>query len=423
MLTLVSLLYLLSFVIILFNSYRNLNERTLIVIILLISNLYCLIPFLNYSILGVNDIFDNYYSIPRHISYFIHFIAFNTAGILFLRRKIDKKIKFSLKKIKIYSFILTLLGLLFFVIQLYITGAINLISSQNKALILSAFFSSPPIFEYFLYPGFTLYFISINSKKDIFKFELLGILLFVATMLIIGNRGPVLYILVLSVFSFGYKNRIVLNTKAIIFGVVFVLFMIFFSIRSRFKEHLSVTEVVELVKENPEFASIANLEYAWALRNYNQLKSVNFKQKFPFESYAVGILKGPYRMLGYEIIHPAKRFRNIYHADRIAEGGEYGGTGYSFFYEAEINFGLFLSFIVYFFLFFLLHLLEKYTYVSIVGIIIFSIIINDFMVIIRSGFPLSNFIYKPIYGLIIYFIIDFLFPFFQPFIKYRLTKS
>jgi hypothetical protein len=417
MITFVSLLYFLSFVILLFKCYKKRNESTLKVIILLIANLYGLIPFITYNILGNEDVFDNYYSVSNYVSYLIHFTVFNTTGMLFLKLKIDKKINYSIKKNKLYSFIFSLIGLLLFIMQWYLTGAIDLISSQNKGLILSSFFSIPPIYEYFLYPGFALYLISSNSKKDIFRFELLAIFLFVTIMLMIGNRGPVLYILVLVIFSLGYKNRLELSKKLIFAGVIFISVLIFFSIRARFKEKLSVIKAIELVKENPELASLANLEYAWGLRNYNHLKSVKFKQRFPFESYVISVLKGPAKILGYELVHPSKRFRNIYHSDRMSKGGEYAGTGYSLFYEAEMNFGLFFSFIPYVFLFFLLHLLEKYTYRSIFGIMIFSFIINDFMVIIRSGLPFSNFIYKPIYGLVIYILIEFLYIFVKPYLK------
>ena len=91
MITFVSLLYFLSFIILLFNAYKNLNKSTLTVLILLIANLYGLIPFVNYNILGIGDVFDNYYSVPNYVSYLIHFIVFNTTGMLFLKLKIDKK--------------------------------------------------------------------------------------------------------------------------------------------------------------------------------------------------------------------------------------------------------------------------------------------------------------------------------------------
>ena len=410
-------LYLISFCLFLFKGYNKINERIITLIVVCIINIYGLTPFVNYNLLDSPDLRDDFFTIENYSMFFTHFIIFNLLSVFFISFAVNSKSRFNLKRIKIYSLILSLIGVSLYIIHWYISGAINLINTGNKALILSSFFSIPPIFEYFLYPSFALYFLSIKSRKDIFRFEFLGVLLFVIFNLFIGNRAPLLYLVVMILYSLAFRNKLFLNTKTILIGTFVVLSLIFFSVKSRFDNKISVKELVSLVQDNPELASFANLEYAWGLRNYNHLRGVNFKQKYPLESYLTGFISGPAKIFGIQIIHPAKRFRDLYHSERESNGGDYGGTGYSLFYEAEMSFGIFFSFIPYSILLFLIYLIEKNSFKSILGIIILSVIINDFMVINRSAFPLSNFIYKPLYAIIIFNFVKSSYNLITPFIK------
>jgi len=398
-------LYIVSLILIGRCILRDLKQLSnLSVIVFVIVNIYLIVPTLSYLLTGTTDILDTYFSLERYKEYILINFMFNLSFMVLLRKSKMRKWDVFLKCSIYLSTFLIIIGIVSLFIQLYLTGSFNLISTQNKGLILSNFYSFPAIYEYPFFIGVYLFFSKVKGLKHNLSVSVLNIFLvltYIYVWIKIGSRGEVLIVFLIFLIALNVNKYIYINSKTLSIGVVLIVTLLITSIVNRWQLEFNITEVASLIAEKPEVLSLGNLEYNWALRNFNNLEAVNFESKYPLEPYLYPILAIPRKLTNTNSRGPIKRYRDIYHSERKEKGGDYSSTGFSLFYEAKMSFGVYFAWIPFLIFFILLDLVDRHSKKNEIIQIASILILPNFLVIARSGLPFMFIITKILYAIVL----------------------
>lgn len=373
------------------------NSLPIALLFLLFYSLYYLVPFIQHFVLAAGDPYDPYFTSKRFLSYTLEFImfvlAYNLTSTFFRRTKPSRwHFRVSLGVLLMSMFFGSILLIVHFIYtDAYEYGLID------RSLGLTKFHSLPEIYVYFFMPGYVLILHRFNEmkykQKIVFYFSLL---VYLIIWYIMGSRGELL--LPLFFWLSSGKNKLV-SLRNILVMIPLVLAILYSSISARWQVR-TIKEVINVVIDHPEALSLADLEFAWGLRNFNKLDGVDFHFDYMLESHVEGILKGPAALVGVQLDDPANRYRYEHNAERVKNGATYGGTGFSLLYEAREAFGPF-SFIQYFLLWSLMCFISLNLKKSNMLQVYAALLLPNFLLIIRAGLPLGLILTKAVYTIII----------------------
>lgn len=376
----------------LINRENNLTS-SLANLYLLFYACYLVVPVFQYFVIGIGDPYDSHFTQSNFVAYTIEFILFLIIYFLLNKNiKKFKKVKLSFN-IGIDQLLLILsLGSLFLIMQFVYTEA-YIYSNIDRTLGLTKFHSIPEIYTYLFMPAYVMICYRINELS---RFQKIWFVICVFIYLIIwfdlGSRGELLVVLIFWIVT---RPKGLFSLTTMVFGITLVAVILYASVSSRWNKE-GVNEVVSVVLENPQALSLADLEFAWGLRNYNKLTEVNFKFDYRLESHLEGFLKGPAKLMGVTVDDPANRFRYLYNSERVKNGATYGGTGFSFFYEARQAFGLFswLQYVIFWsIVLFVSSNLAHSNFLQVYAALLFP----NLLTLIRAGFPIGMIVTKFVY--------------------------
>jgi hypothetical protein len=375
------------------------NSLPIALLFMLFYSLYYLVPFIQYFVLGIGDPFDAYFTSERFLIYTFEFVMFMLAYRLtskFFRK--TKTIYWSFRISLGILLISMLLGSTLLIIQFVYTESYEY-ASTARALALTKFHSIPEIYAYLFMPGYVLILFRYKElklfQKLLFYFSLL---IYCSIWIILGSRGE---LLIVFFFWLTSREKKLISRTNVLIAIPVVLVILYGSITSRWQVK-GVEEVVNVIEEHPEALSLADLEFAWGLRNFNKLNGVDFRFDYMLESHVEGFLKGPASLAGISIDDPPNRYRYKYNAERVKGGTSYGGTGFSLFYEAREAFG-FLSVIQYFLLWTMIFFISVNLTNSNVLQIYATLLLPNLLLAMRSGLPIGMVLTKSIYTVVLIF--------------------
>ncbi|MDB2403958.1 hypothetical protein N9W22_01485 [Schleiferiaceae bacterium] len=373
------------------------NSLPIALLFLLFYSLYYLVPFLQYFVLGIGDPFDPYFTSKRFLSYTLEFIMFILAYKLtstFFRKTTPTRWRF---RVSVGVLLMSMLfGSFLLIVQFIYTDAYEY-GLIDRSLGLTKFHSLPEIYVYFFMPGYVLILHRFKELKYIQKIVFYSSLLaYFIIWYIMGSRGELLLPLL---FWLSSGKKKLLSLRNLLIMIPLIIAILYSSISTRWQVR-SIKEVINVVIEHPEALSLADLEFAWGLRNFNKLDGVDFRFDYMLESHVEGFLKGPAGLLGIHFDDPPNRYRYEHNAERVQNGATYGGTGFSLFYEAREAFGPF-SFVQYFLLWSLMCFISLNLKKSNVLQVFAALLLPNFLLIIRAGLPLGMILTKAVYTIVI----------------------
>lgn len=376
---------------------KHKNSSSLAKLFLMFYFLYLLIPIIQYFVLNIGDPFDPFFTNQRFREYAWEFILFIVT--FFVAHKLYSKSasvdwRFSIGNRLLLAQMFFGSALLIF--QFYYTDSYRFVSI-DRSLSLTKFHTLPELYSYLFMPSYVLLLYRLGEmklkQKMIFYFT--SFVYFIIWYKL-GSRGELLIPLI---FWIAADDKKFLSGRNVLISIPLIVLIFYSSISSRWKTS-GASEVINIVKEHPEALSLADLEFAWGLRNFNKLKGVGFTFDYWLESHIEGLLKGPAGLLGISLDDPPNRYRYKHNAERVANGASYGGTGFSLFFEAKEAFGPF-SIVQYIILWTVLIGISLNIRNSNFVQVYAALLLPNLLLVIRAGLPIGMILTKALYTLIL----------------------